>query len=745
MGVEQVDLTNCDREQIHIPGQIQSHGFLIVLDEENIIQFVSDNLTKFIKNAGDNSIGQSITYIESLLEYPQQLDLISRLLNYGKANKSFDQANPTLIQINGTAFYLITATVGKYYLLEFEPADSGHSIDIERTLGYSLTQMLADKKLSKLLHNAAEQVKNIIQYDRVMIYRFAEDEHGEVVAESKNDNLESWLGLHYPASDIPKQARELYKRNLTRLVADVFSTPSKISTSKENDQPLDLTASQLRAVSPIHIQYLKNMGVASSFSISLIHKGELWGLIACHNYTPKFIDYKSRMSSKLIGQILSSALTFGQDEYDQETRELFKNHLDQLSRNLKKTISVEEALTQGSSTILDIVNADGAVLIYEKNRTRLGITPTDEQLDALLKWIESHDIRSFYNTTNLSADFPASEVYKDIASGLMLSVISKGLNEYVIWFKKEMLKTVTWAGNPEKPVAIAADGILHIEPRHSFTSWSQTVAGTSEQWNTEEIKSVNRLMEEVMYAINLKASTIRLFNEKLQQAYEELDTFSYTISHDLKNPLAAIKGYAQILTADESSDDVDKKMVQRIIERADKMNSLINSVLEYTHLGRQELKFEKINIAELVRGIIHDIEVGENVEITVGDLPDLFGEKVMLSQVFSNILINAIKYSQNASTSKINISGTDDGTEICYIISDNGIGIKETDIAAIFGLFNRMENVQKIEGTGVGLAIVKRIVEKHNGRIRVESELGKGSKFFVVFQKELMQQGAGQN
>src|SRR5690606_16721101 len=160
----------------------------------------------------------------------------------------------------------------------------------------------------------------IINYDRVMIYKFAEDGHGEVVAEARNTDLAPWLGLHYPASDIPQQARELYKVNLTRIIADVHAEPSKILVEElDSEKSLDLSSSQLRAVSPIHIQYLKNMSVCSSFSISLIYHKELWGLIACHNYSPRFINYKSRESAKLIGQILSSALEFRQDEENQST------------------------------------------------------------------------------------------------------------------------------------------------------------------------------------------------------------------------------------------------------------------------------------------------------------------------------------------------------------------------------------------------------------------------------------------
>ena len=271
----QVDLSNCDREPIHIPGQVQSHGFLIAIDQEYIIRYCSDNITAFINDCPADLLNKPLHYFESLLGNLHQPDFIKQLIKMGNANNSFEQINPFQIDISGTGYYLIISTAADYYLLEFEPAVSDFDLNLQKMIGSSVSKMLADKNLKNLLNNTAMQVKQIIHYDRVMIYRFADDGHGEVVAEAKNTDLDPWLGLHYPASDIPKQARELYKLNLTRLIANVNHTPSKISTAADNTQPLDLTCSQLRAVSPIHIQYLKNMGVVSSFSISLLYKKEL--------------------------------------------------------------------------------------------------------------------------------------------------------------------------------------------------------------------------------------------------------------------------------------------------------------------------------------------------------------------------------------------------------------------------------------------------------------------------------------
>jgi chemotaxis family two-component system sensor kinase Cph1 len=734
----QVDLSNCDQEPIHIPGQIQSHGYLIVIDQDYKILYLSDNIAGLFPEITKVILGSPLQYIETHLGNSFPAGFITNLINSGRINKNIEQSNPFSISISGIPYYLIISASADNFLLEFEPAVTAAEADIQKMVGNSLSRMLTDKNLDDLLKNTAVQVKKTINYDRVMIYRFAQDGHGEVVAEDKNEELDSWMGLHYPASDIPKQARALYKLNLTRLIADVHSISTKISTSAENDQPLDLTNSQLRAVSPIHIQYLKNMGVVSSFSISLICKNELWGLVSCHNYMPRFIDYKARESSKLIGQILSSALEFRQDESNQQVNEVYKNNVDKLAKSLQNNNSIEDALTKEPITLLDVVQASGAVLVFEKNIVQLGTTPGDQQLSHLIEWIKQHPQESLYFTDNLSAVYPEAAAYKYIASGLMLCVLSSEMDEYIIWFKPEQIHTIKWAGNPEKQIDIDEKGFKHISPRHSFDVWSQTVSGTSVHWKTEEVNSVTRLKEEITYAINLKAGAMRLLNEKLRQAYEELDTFSYTISHDLKSPITAIKGYAQLLTKSKTSGDGDHRLSERIADRADKMNLMISTVLEYSRIGRLEPEMKTINAGNLISEIIKDLDMAydsKKLKIILGDTPQLKGDLQMMQQVFSNLIGNAIKYSLYADPAVVHIEGIVNQTEICYCIKDNGIGIAIKDIPLIFGLFKRMDNVQDIEGTGVGLAIVKRIVEKLKGKIWVESELGKGSSFFVSFKK----------
>lgn len=736
MHQNKADLTNCDREQIHLLGQIQSHGFLIVIDNQNNIQYYSDNISNFINTISLDIIGKPLKYIDDLLSTSGPTDVITNLINFGRAGNNFEQTNPVQIDVFGVPFYLILSNSDPYILLEFEPVFSDLKTDVQKLLGKTITLMLADKKLQNLLNNAVLQVKEVINYDRVMIYRFGDDGHGEVVAEAKNADLESWLGLRYPASDIPQQARELYKKNLTRIIADVHTIPSKIIAGQNNRQALNLSQSQLRAVSPIHIQYMKNMGVVSSFSISLVNNNELWGLVTCHNYSPRFIDYKAREASKLIGQILSSALAYRQDEENLILQNVFKTNLEYLTKYLQNSGNIEQALTNEKVTILDIVRASGAILLFEKNITKIGITPDEEALIELTDWLQTINKSQIYYTNKLPAAFSKALAYKEIASGIMVLELSKELKEYIIWFKPEKIQKVSWGGNPEKNTKIMADGSIEISPRHSFDAWLQQVEGTSEIWELEEINSVNNLKEEILHVINLKAGAIRLLNDKLSVAYEELDTFSYTISHDLKNPITAIKSYAQLLALDTAMADSSKKVVGRIEERVNKMNIMINAVLDYSRIGRLPILYKKIYAEKLFLEVLADLEI-EKVKypcnIILGTLPNLYGDPTMIAQVFSNLLNNAIKYSQFAISPEIFVEGKIIGNEIIYTIKDNGVGIAAHHRDEIFDLFTRMENVKNIEGTGVGLAIVKRIIEKHAGKIRAESELGKGTIFYISF------------
>jgi chemotaxis family two-component system sensor kinase Cph1 len=738
-----VDLINCDNEPIHIPGKVQSHGFLVAFNSTDAVKYVSQNIAQFLNVDAQNLLGKPVADFERLLQNDEAPGFVHHILQLGRHTKSSESINPYNINLGDQSFNLIFSMSGKNAVLEFEPNISATEVDLQKTIGRSVSEMLAGKQLKQLLDNAALQIKNLIGYDRVMIYKFLEDGHGEVIAEVKEEHLEPFLGLHYPASDIPKQARELYKVNLTRIISDVDTDASPILTLPVNGQaePLDLTHSALRAVSPIHIQYLKNMGVASSFSISLLYRDELWGLIACHNYTPRFINYKAREASKLIGQIISSALEYKQDEETIVKSLDFNAAYETLSLILRNGGNVAYAISGHATTLLNMADATGAVVVYEDKITTLGNTPDKEQIGQLVKWLLNHMEDSIFYTHQLPEIYQPAQEYSAVASGLLACTLSKELGELLIWFKPEQIATINWAGNPNKPVEFNDNGLLSLSPRRSFEIWSQTVKHTSARWNQEEITNVLRLREEVAYAINRQANEIRTLNEKLKQAYEELDTFSFTISHDLRTPLSTIKNYSELLLESNNSlDDDAKRILNKIIGGADKLNFLIKEVLNYSRVGRAEMEYTTIEMRSLINELKNDLVVAfntHNLEFEIGNTPPINGDKTMIAQVFANIINNAIKYSSKSNPPIVKIEGHETSSEVIYSISDNGVGIDLSYYNRIYDLFKRMDNVRNYEGTGVGLAIVKRIIEKHNARIWVESELGVGTVFYVAFKRNV--------
>ena len=729
-----IDLTNCDKEPIHIPGKIQAHGFLIAVNVNSLtVDFITENIADFISAVPETLLGGPLEVLESLLELNGQL---LPLLKLGQAQSGFDTINPYPLTINSKRYYLIISLSGPVFLLEFEPVTLQY--DIQNLIGKSVSGILAGKNLRSLLHNTAKEIKEIIHYDRVMIYKFLEDGHGEVIAEVKEDSLESFYGLHYPASDIPKQARALYKLNYTRIIADVNAASTPILTF--NEEPLDLTHSVLRAVSPIHIQYLRNMGVESSFSISLMCGSELWGLIACHNYSPKFIDYKAREAAKLIGKIVSSALEYREEEEESEQYNNYQYALNRLSLQLTKDGDLLTVLMEQENILKDVIGATGVAVLFEHKIATQGKTPDIEQLRDLFSWLQETADDAIYYTHSLPEVFHPAKEYKEAASGIIACMIAQDRSELIVWFRPEQITTINWAGDPNKPVVPIQDGSLSLSPRNSFEIWSQILEHTALKWTQTEIANVVKVRDKVVTAINKKAGEIRILNDRLKRAYEELDTFSYTISHDLRTPLTLIKSYTElVMLTNKSLDEDGKKLLGRVIAGADKMGFLINEILKLARVGRMEIDMYPLDMNVLINGVLAEVdsaqEGGEKVAVTVDDLPSITGSEILVTQLFTNVIGNAVKYCSAVEHPEIRIGGVDNGEEIIYEIQDNGVGIAIDHQEKVYELFKRMDNVKGFEGTGVGLAIVKRIVEKHNARIWFESELKVGTIFYIAFKK----------
>lgn len=713
----------CDRELIQFQGKIQPHGAALVIDKKTLeVNQASSTIDHFLPLTARQILGKSIQDLQQYISF----------------NSSFEHGNYQQIKSLVGDCYLISHQTADHILLEFEPL-LNYAYSSEMIMADMLDSMSRSASVIQTLEAAAQKVKMISGFHRVMVYMFHEDGHGEVVAEVADKALEPYLGLHYPASDIPKQARELYKKNLVRLIADVNATDSLLEKIEADDTGacIDLSDSVLRSVSPTHIQYLKNMGVAASFSISIVSQGELWGLIACHHYTARHIDYRQRLHAKMVGQMLSSIVRYQVEEEKQQLHHYWRENTAGLVRQMRQFESIAEGVCTGSLDLLSINGAKGAALIYDGQITLVGQTPDRNFLKDLSEFLQTAPTNQVFQTNHLSSIYPAAGSVTLTASGMLCAPLSSDLKDCILWFKPELEQEIKWAGNPEKAVALNPEGETRIEPRSSFAIFIQSLKGRSEKWTTAELSNAYKLREEILLLIQEKTNQLKRLNDELKKAYEELDSFSYTISHDLKTPLATIYNFAELLLEEDPNLD-NRLLTEKIKRNAERMQLMIKEVFRYTKLGREQISLQPIDMKTLLNQIREDLldaYKDTHPEFQIGETPEIYGDSTMISQVFSNLLGNALKYSSKTEKPLVQVTGSAEQDAILYTVVDNGIGMDSRHTGNLFNLFYRLPGASNYEGTGLGLAIVKRIIDKHQGQLWFETEQNKGTRFYIRLKK----------
>ncbi|MDR9402811.1 MAG: ATP-binding protein [Halothece sp. Uz-M2-17] len=734
---EAVNLTNCDREPIHIPNAIQPHGLLLVLNEDTFqIAQVSENARDILGVPATNLLGCVVSdyFGETCLPAIQSC-----------LERNFEHTNPlVLTSIREGASHqhfngIVHRAPSGEIVLELEPITTEMKQDFFQfyhQIKQSLGKMQTTPNLTALCHLMVEEVQRMTGFDRVMVYRFNDRGDGTVIAEAKLPHLETFLGLHYPDSDIPKQAKFLYTLNGLRLIPNVNYEASALFNP--NDSPLlDMSYSVLRSVSPIHIEYLKNMGVAASMSISLIQAQTLWGLIACHHETPKFVPYEVRIVCEFLGQLMSTELATKEAQENLDYKLQLKDIQGGFVERLTHATDFAAELNAEPETLLKLTGANGAAVCQGDEISLIGETPTRSQVIALLTWLANRWERDIFVTDALPKSYPEAEAYKDVASGLLAMAISKIQRRYVLWFRPELLQTVNWAGNPEKPKRVAEDGTLTIFPRQSFTAWQEIVRLQSSAWLREEIDSAIALRQAIIDIVLRQSDELASLNA-------ELDSFAYIASHDLKEPLRGIHNYATFLLEDYQdllqAEGAEK--LETLVRLTERMESLIESLLKFSRLGRQELQMQRIDLNRLLNNIMEVFQMTprwQNCEIRIPQpLPQIWGDRALIEEVFTNLISNGFKYNQNeqkwVEVGWTQTPGRDFSDTITVYLRDNGIGIREKHLDSIFRIFKRLHAPGKYGGgTGAGLTIVKKIIERHQGKIRVESIYGQGTTFWLTF------------
>ncbi|MDQ0457141.1 HWE histidine kinase domain-containing protein [Rhizobium paknamense] len=538
-----VDLTNCDREPIHIPGSIQPHGCLLACDAE---------LVTVLRHSANTA---ELLHLEGKLINRRINELLGDDVAHDLRNAlaaAPDASRPAVIaHIRLPSGQFFDVAVHRQYgtaIVEFEPS-RGRTQPLQ--LAREMIGRIKDMSdVDKLIKASARLVRAVLGYDRVMIYQFESDGSGKVVSEAKRADLESFLGQYFPASDIPQQARRLYTQNPIRVISDARG--QRVPLVPELDpsgEPLDLSFAHLRSVSPIHLEYLRNMGVGASMSISILVNGGLWGLIACHNYSPKTLTMSERIAAEIFGEFFSLHLLALKQKRKLDLANDARKSLDRFLQIASHYANVEDLFSESLADFQSLFACDGVGLWMNDTWTAAGAGPPRAEVEPLMRFISGVADGHIWATHALALQFPAADSYYEDVSGVMAVPLSQIPRDYLLFFRKERLQTLNWAGNPEKSYEIGPMGD-RLTPRKSFAIWKETVHKQAEAWSDSD-RDIAEAVRSATVEIVLRHN--ELMQEERNKADIRQRVLNEELNHRVKNILAVIKSLVGAPTRPEQA------------------------------------------------------------------------------------------------------------------------------------------------------------------------------------------------
>lgn len=722
-------LAECAREAIRIPGSIQPHGVLLTLSlPELLIGQVSRNCASMLGHSAAALLQQPLT----MLAGNAGVELVRQVLS----SNDLENTNPLLLEIGGQRFNGSLIRHEGLIILELEPLLDGIP-DTTGILLRALRRMQAAVTLQDLYTVSVEEIQWLTGFDRVMIYRFQPAGHGQVISEALGGVLPGYLGHCFPASDIPPQARELYRLNWIRVIPDARYVPVPILPVMRPDtgQPLDLGFSILRSVSPVHCQYLENMGVRASMSLSLLDNGQLWGLVTCAHPEPLLVSHAVRTMCAAIAQLLSVQIEALQTRDQLAQRERKHRLINELASAMQSgQRDVLEGLRNHPLQLLALTGAEGVAVLIEDRLRLFGECPSEEQVRALYLWVREQCLESGapLMTDHLQSVHGASSLYSDKACGLLAFVLPKPVDNGVMWFRPQLRSSMKWSGNPDEHFSAAGDAINRLQPRKSFDLWEQQVEGRAREWSAADLYAVKELRR---YAIENDLSR-QVHRE--HEAVRVRDELVAVVSHDLRNPMTIIImqcGMMQrIVARDEGRSAVRLSAALGTMEDATgRMNTLIADLLDKSKLdaGQYSLECKPVDVVDLLQeacALLVTLTSHKNIELNCASAKGLTiqADPQRLFQVLSNLLGNAIKFT--APGGRIDVSASQADGNVLISVRDNGSGIHAVHLPHIFERYWSVREGNP-NGSGLGLYICRSIVNAHGGELWAESEPGVGSVF----------------
>ncbi len=722
-----LDLSACDREPIHIPGAIQPHGALVAASFPDLrVLQASENLGAVAGTEATEALGRHLGDVIGSGGCEAALSQV-------RAESAAARA-PVHVEIAGRQVVACAHHWRDALVVELEPADQG--TDVRGLDPARLTTLLAnierEREIEAMSQVVVDELRLALGFDRALMYRFDDDGTGEVIAEAKHEAVGSFLGVRFPASDIPRQARELYRANWVRAIPNAVYEPVPLVPERRPDtgEPLDLSFAALRSVSPVHLEYLKNFGARAAASFSVVCRGELWGLITCTHRQPRYLPPQVRADGELVTRLASLQIAALEDRAEREFRESREALLAALEEVMDTGADRDPlvGLRSRPHELLALTLAKSAAICSGGRVYRVGQAPAEDDISALFSRIRAETNGPIFETSSLARGFEAAEAYRDRASGVLAALLPAPLESGVLWFRPEVLETVRWGGDPRKPVEQEAGG-KHLHPRTSFREWAEVAKLTAPPWQRGEIEAAEALRRRAV-EIDLSRQVVRA--EREAKIREELMAI---VSHDLRSPLSVIRIAARRLrqAGELSGAPGSQALVERVARASDRMEALIRDLLD---MGAVEAgRFSVSPRPEDPRALIDDAlatarplaeERAQSIRAVVQEQRQVLADADRLFQVLSNLLANAIGYSPEGTG--IDVVVEPRGAETQFTVADSGPGVPIEHRDKVFDPYWRgpvRRGQGKPLGVGLGLYIARGIVEAHGGRIEVRtSEVG---------------------
>ena len=732
-----IDLTNCDTEPIHLIGRIQPHGFLMVLNQATlVVEQVSANLDQFLPVGPDHFLGKPLQALVTEEEYRKVAELLHQE----------QPINPQLFTWQGCSFFGFVHRAGQLVILEGEPFSfqSDEEKIKQNTQVIRLNERLnLLEDLASVASTVAQSLLEVLSYDRVEVIQFDSDWNSEVIAEARTEQLPTYLGHHFPASDIPAPARDLLRLKPLRQIPDVQAKAVEIIPyyNPNTGAPTDILTSELRNPSEIHLEYVRNMGVAATISFSILVKGKLWGLITCHHLTPLFIDVWRRHTGEIMTKAFANIIPSLQEKRDKDQLARFQKSEKQLLQQINKSNDIHAGLQQMELNLLALTEGTGAILALGNRLTTYGQVPSVGQVQALIDWLAKNTTEALFCTRELAQVFPEAATYRELASGLLALEISRYNKEYLLFFKPEIKETRVWAGNPHHPKR-GAD--LQLHPRKSFQKWEEVIKGKSPGWSLNEQEITQTFVQDII-ALQLRnqAAQLESLNNELTLAAgalraknDQLEDFAHIMSHNLRSPLLNITGLHQLYEEEPNQKNAAFAM-DHIKQMSDNMMETIADlhVILKTRIN-QDLPVEEVSLVALLEkekqnltAIIEQTqaELQLDLQIKTIRLPKIYVESIL-----HNLLSNALKYHSPNRKPVIRVTSGLVNDRYVLAVADNGVGMNLAKMGdRLFGLYNTFHHHEHAKG--LGLYLTKMQIEALGGNIEVASQIDKGTTFIVSF------------